>query len=225
MESRDKLLRVFFYSGIGLLIVLAGAFAYSFFSPIFPGRPSYDEFGNNLAPELREKIIERIGKYEELTENEPNIGDHWLQLALSREQLGDFQGAIAANQKAAQYSAGSFLPFLNLGNLYTRLGQYDQAESSYDQAVKNDPVRVSLYRPYVELYSQYLTKKHSKAPELLTAALQLDALKENPELLGLLAVYYRDQGMRDEAIAAFRRLVRADPDNAAAREELEKLQQ
>ncbi len=221
MLSREKFLKVFLIGGIGVLLLLLAAI-------ILPIKkqsalPPIESYGQDLAPADRERFLTRIKEYEQKAKDNSTSADAWLQLGINQEALGAQAYAINSYKKAASINTKSFLPYLNLGNIYVKMGEYSNAEQAYFRALQNDPIKVYLYRPLVELYEQHLTQKKYKVVELLNAGLKEEPLYENAELLGMLAVYYKDAGDVANAIPVYERLVRADPTNDTAKEELAEL--
>ncbi len=220
MVSREKFLKLFFYGGLTVLVILLAGM---FWSGRTPELPPLESFGQHLPPERRQVLLDRIKNYQEKITANPTDADAWLQTAINQTELGAIPWAIKSYQKAGELAPGSFLAFYNLGELYVRTREYEKAEIAYATAVKNDPVRTNLYRPLVQLYSQHLTEKKNKIPQLLNAGLALTPNKDAQDLLGMLAAYYQSVGDRTQAIATYERLVRANPKNTSAKTELEKL--
>ncbi len=204
-----------------IVLVLLGSMLFQKDKPA--GLPPIESYGQDLPQADREKFLTRIAQYQQLVRDNPKVADHWLQLGINQDALGALPHAIISYKKAGELAPNSFLPFLNIGNIYVTMGNYAEAEVAYFTAVKDDPIKVYLYRPLVELYEQHLTNKKYKVPELLNAGLKQEALKENPELLGMLAVYYKDNGDVTNAIPVYERLIKADPSNTAAKDELAEL--
>ncbi len=221
MLSREQFLKLFFVSGLGILLILLVVMLMKREAPV--NLPPLESYGQDLAPEAKARLIARIADYEQKAKDNPKDGDTWLQLGINQNTLGATPYALISYKKSAQINPKSFLPFLNLGNIYVKMGAYSDAERAYFTALQDDPIKVYLYRPMVELYEQHLTQKKYKVPELLNAGLKQEALLENQELLGMLAVYYKDAGDRANAIPVYERLVRADPTNDTAKRELEEL--
>jgi len=64
---------------------------------------------------------------EQVTINEPNNGRAWRNLALSYQNLKNWDGAISANQHALNVESSVPTPLFNLGVLYAQKGDRDQA--------------------------------------------------------------------------------------------------
>jgi len=222
MLEREKWIRYFVWLSLIVVLLVGGVAAYSF---LVRDQLSLEQFGKDLPPEKRARTIELIEKYKTLIKKEPNNPDHWLQLGLNLEQLGDVYGAIKSDEKAAQLGPRAFGTFSVLGALYEKTHQYERAEVAYLTAIKDDPARTFLYAPLVSLYTNYITGKKNKIPELLTAGMALPGNQENPALLEMLAVHYKNEHDVPNAISTYERLLRATPGNATAKEELKELKQ
>ncbi|MBI5134751.1 tetratricopeptide repeat protein [Candidatus Uhrbacteria bacterium] len=220
MFSREKFLKLFFYGGVSILVLIAIAMFTPKSEPTFP---PLESFGSQLDPARRQVLLDRIKQYQDKASANPTDADPWLQMGINQTELGALPWAIKSYQKAGELAPGSFLSFYNLGELYVRTGQYDKAEIAYATAIKADPVRTNLYRPLVQLYQQYLPEKKEKIPQLLNAGLALTENSNSVELLSLLGSYYVSVGDRENSIKAYERLAEIFPNNSAAKEQLDKL--
>src|SRR5262249_52494796 len=64
---------------------------------------------------------------EQVTEREPNNGRAWRNLALARQNLKQWDGAIAANQRSLEIEPAIVTPIFALGVVYALKGDRDQA--------------------------------------------------------------------------------------------------
>ncbi len=218
--TREQFLKYWAGGIIAILLVLGGVGVW-YWKDVSPALE--DQFGQHLDPAERTHLVELIQKYKDLANKEPKNADHWLQLGFHKEKLGNVKGAIASYEKSAQLNPKAFLPFEQVGVLYEKTGQYERAERAYLAAIQNDPVKTYLYLPLVALYMNYVPQKKSLVPELLTAGLNIEGNKDDPALLEMLAVFYKNTGDVKNAISAYEKLLSVTPGNATARAELGEL--
>lgn len=145
-------------------------------------------------------------------------------LALAKQRLGDFEGAVVAWRYANLIRPKNSLSFANLAALYQYdLKQYDRAEKNYLISLANDPGDIPTIRNFFELYF-YSFKDNKKAEALL-----LKAIADNPNKIGdlypLTGRFYADIGLPEKAIEYYQKALDANPNNQAIRKEIERLQQ
>jgi hypothetical protein len=75
---------------------------------------------------------------------EPWAASPWLQLALAREQAGDLEAAHDAILEAIDRDDSDWRTWLVAARLETKLGRFDEAKQSFDQARRLNP-RSSLF--------------------------------------------------------------------------------
>lgn len=114
-----------------------------------------------------------------------------------------------------------WIPFLNLGNLYKILGDYDQANTNYDLAIKISGKDVIPYLAKIELYQLYMKKPAPETMNLYQTALK--TVTDNGNLMIGYANFCRDNGYPDDALKAFEALSKSFPDNKTYQEEIAKL--
>ena len=144
------------------------------------------------------------------------------QIALLKQQLGDFEGARIAWEFANIIRPKNSLSFANLAALYHfDLKQYDKAEKNYLISIANDPKDVPTIRNFFELY-YYAIKDNVKAEAVL-----LKAIDQNPnaaDLYSLLGSFYKETGNREKAILYFKKHLEMNPGNEAVKRELANLE-
>src|SRR5215470_20415454 len=64
---------------------------------------------------------------EQVTAREPKNGRAWRNLALARQNLKQWDGAVAADQRALEVEPSVPTPMFHLGLVYTLEGDRDQA--------------------------------------------------------------------------------------------------
>lgn len=102
-------------------------------------------------------------------------------------QLGDYEKAIAYQEKCTDIAPNYFKAWVNMGFSYKRMGDKDKAFECYETALQYDPQN---YAPlYVSLGNCYIEKgKPVSAVEYLEKAQQLDP--EKADTYAFLAIAY-----------------------------------
>jgi tetratricopeptide (TPR) repeat protein len=99
-----------------------------------------------------------------------------------------------------------------LAEIFSQLGQLDEAIANYERSLSNDKDLTEIYVPLGILY--YQTGQIAKADELLTKAMRTSGdAAETQFFFGLVRAI---QGKTDEALAAMARAVAIDPNYADA---------
>lgn len=196
--------------------------------PEYRGRPvrEYRENPEDVklfTEEQRGLLKQRLSDHAGSIDVNPDVLDPWLQAGLIKKMIGDFEGARDAWEYASLIRPNNFVSFKNLGELYWHyLPDYPRAEENFWKAIKNEPKYIDSYISLAELYRYSYTEKSELAEGPL-----LEGLRENPDskdLMIYLARFYRDYlKNREKAIEYYEKYLILVPDNADAREELEKL--
>ncbi|MBU0509625.1 glycosyltransferase, partial [bacterium] len=140
-----------------------------------------------------------------------------LEEARSRYESGDLVGAaniLQAVVESRMTLAGqdSFEAWQLLGNCFTRLSKFDDAESAYHKAIESDN---SSERPYLGLGTLAMLQENWQAAMYG----YMTALAKNPNTMkGELGVglSMAARRMHDEAMQRFTRVLEHEPDNAEA---------
>lgn len=143
------------------------------------------------------------------------------ELALAKQRLGDFEGAVVAWRYANLIRPTNSISFANLAALYHYdLRQYDKAEENYLISLANDSSDLGTIRNLFALYYDALKDK-PKAEALL-----LKSIEDNPgsaDLYSLLAKFYEDIGLQDKALEYYQKNLELYPGNNAVAKKIEKL--
>ena len=137
----------------------------------------------------------------------------YLERGLVRAQAGDLQGAIAAERQALRIEPRLAQAYVNLIELYARLGQDRLAESAYQSAVRLDPKRADCYYNHgVLLFGE---KQYAPAEAAFRQALALDP--NYPEAHNNLGYLLARQGDAAAAEQEFEKAIAARPNYRLAR--------
>jgi len=189
-------------------------------------------FGFNKTDEL--KIIEQLAKKHpqgetlllraqddiaRINKNEKDL-EAYLDLGIIKTQLGDLTGAEKTYLKSLSVVPRNIIILNNLAFLYLQMKENKKAEQAFLRLLEVTP---NHYQTYIHLSDFYLNTMNDKesAEKILLKGLEI--LPEFPDLLSTLATFYRDQGQRSKAIETFKRLLKVDPYNEMAKQELKKL--
>lgn len=102
-------------------------------------------------------------------------------------QLGDYEKAIAYQQKCTRLVPEYFKAWVNMGAAYKRLGDNEKAYECYDTALQYDPQNYAPF--YLSLGASYIERgKPVSAVEYLERAQRLDP--DKPDIYAFLAIAY-----------------------------------
>ena len=140
-----------------------------------------------------------------------------LDEARRRYEEGDLQGAANALQSVVEHRmtlAGqdSFEAWQLLGNCFTRLNKFDEAETAYHKAIESDD---SSERPYLGLGTLAMLQENWQAAMYG----YMTALAKNPNAMKAelgVGLSMSARKMYDAAIERFERVLSHEPDNAEA---------
>jgi hypothetical protein len=126
---------------------------------VFPA--GFPEEGRNI-------ISSKIEYNVSLLKNDPSNSDAWLDLAILRKTIDDFEGARDIWIFLGAVNPNNALPFANLANLYAfELKDPAKAEENFAKALEKDPSEVVVYRQAYEFY-RFVKKDDAKARDMLT---------------------------------------------------------
>jgi tetratricopeptide (TPR) repeat protein len=137
----------------------------------------------------------------------PESEEAWANLGLVEQQTGRPQQALHAYRAALRLNAGLIPTRVNLGLLYYELGLLSQAQQHLELALSEQP---ELARVRVVLGAIALRKNdHARAwRELQTAALELS---DDPRLHFYLALWYKEAGMKENAVQELETVLALQP--------------
>ncbi len=103
----------------------------------------------------------------------------------------------------------SYLPYVNAGNVYRVLGEFDQAEKRYTEAKVISPGEPTIYLAIAEMYRFDL---HKPSEEVLAVYREaLGRLTEVEQVLIAYGSYLQELGRIEEAIEAYEKLEKLHP--------------
>lgn len=174
-----------------------------------------------LAPERRKELEDTVATSIAVIRTNPQDFNAYVELALAHTELGNLEDAAEAYRTMNQRFPGNFLSYQNLGQLYEQTGKYEMAAEQYLIAIQNAPRNPHEYRFLVNLYTYKYRERASDIPRILQQGLAV--IPGSVDLMGMLAVYYRDHGSREEAIKWYELLLVHDQSNTTALDELKTL--
>lgn len=218
-----------------VLAVLAGVvFAFSTLKNSGPGDEDLSAMKNSIAADpvvtttalTPEQIEKRLEQFRTARELVVAANFDTLQgvneIAMYKEQLGDFEGARIAWEYANIIRPQNSLSFANLAALYHfDLKQYDKAEKNYLISIANDPDDIPTIRNFFELYF-YAVKDFAKAEAVLLKS--IDANPNEADLYSLIGTFYKETGNREKAIEYYKKHLELNPNNENVKRELAKLE-
>lgn len=144
-----------------------------------------------------------VEAYEQALAIDPNHAESRHNLAVLRADQGRLPEAIALLQSLHHYTPA--LETLSL--FYAKQGQYQAAEQSLQQAIKESPNTASLQRNLGSLYMRQ--GLYPAAENALSRSWQLDSTQvETARLLGLL---YQQTRRSERAVSYFHRVISEQP--------------
>ncbi len=161
-----------------------------------------------------EKSIENWREALQLAERLENTrlqsGSH-NGLGIVYADLGRYDDAIAAYQRASALDPKFAAPHNGLGNVYRDLGRHDDAIAAFQRAIELDPKFAYPHNGLGNVYHDL--GRHDEAIAAFQRASELDPKEAAPH--NGLGNVYDDLGRHDDAIAAYQRASELDPKNAA----------
>ena len=205
-----------------------GYLAYYFGEPATPSPTSIEYFfsfdvkNQNLSPETIQIYREKFDEAQTQIQKKPNDINHWLSMAIIKKGIGDYEGAYDILNYANRKWPDNFTVLYNLADLYANfLNQPAKAEEIYKSLMEKQPANVNLRLALAELYRYKIPGKEGEYENVLLAGLKV--LPNDGNLIGPLALYYRQTNQIDKAIEYYEKLVQIAPNNETAKEDLAEL--
>jgi len=178
------------------------------------------EEGNQLF--TQKQYSEALAKYEEFLEKNPTVQQVKANIANCYREMGKYDEALTAYRNlqdeikqdkgslAGDKMAASLLA--NIGDVYVRKGELDQASQYFQQSIEIDPADEVLAFNVAEIY--FKQGDSDKAISYYKLAIKI---KETwPRPYKQLGYAYLNKGEYKLAIDAFKKFLELDPDNPQA---------
>ena len=128
-------------------------------------------FSSVFSPEAQRLMTQKIEASIAALEKNPQLFDEWMQLAILRKTVDDYEGARQIWEFLKTTNPQQPGPYANLAALYTyELKNPDLAERNFAQAIQKGPNEVSVWRNGYDFY-RYVRKDDGKAKETLQAGI------------------------------------------------------
>ncbi|OGZ34120.1 MAG: hypothetical protein A2Y98_02185 [Candidatus Portnoybacteria bacterium RBG_19FT_COMBO_36_7] len=167
------------------------------------------------------------GQFENLKsklQQNPDDFNSWVTLGILKKTVNDYEGARDVWIYAGQIRPKSSSPFANLGDLYANfLNEPAKAEENIKKAIENDPNDINFYFSLADIYRYKIPGKEALYEQTLLEA--LNKFIDDVNIISSLASYYRLTNQTEKAIQFYEKLVKLNPDNETARQDLEELKQ
>lgn len=154
---------------------------------------------------------------------DPDNPEGWLTYGLSAFQLGNTEVAIEALEKAIELNPGHFRAVLSLAELYVRRGNTVEAETCFNQALKNaadqNERAETFYKWGVHKVRQL---DHEQARTLFGHALKESATNDlRKKILQELVALYEQQKNVPRILSAMKEYLKLDPSREEYRKKLD----
>lgn len=176
----------------------------------------------NIQPEAIKIYQDRFDEVASSLKKNNDDFNSWLFLGIIKKGVGDFEGARDVWTYAAQIRPNSSTPLANLADLYANfLNQPAKGLDMIKKAIASDPNDYNFYLMMAEIYRYRVPGQEAMYETAILDAIQ--KFPDNPNLIGPLALYYRQTNQTKKAIEFYEKLVKLAPDNQAAKEDLAEL--
>lgn len=178
--------------------------------------------GKNLSAETLQRFQEDFDEVKAILEKNPRNFNNLLFLGVVKKGVGDYEGTRDVLEYAGKLRPKSSSPFFNLGDLYGYfLNEPEKAEANFLKALENDPYSYSIFLNLADFYRYKYPGKEDLYDKVLLSG--LERIPEEVNIIAALAAYYRETGQVDKAITFYERLLKLNPLNETAKEDLAEL--
>ncbi|HYM82435.1 MAG TPA: tetratricopeptide repeat protein [Candidatus Limnocylindria bacterium] len=158
---------------------------------------------------------EAIALFERRIQLDPNSGEAYYYIGLSRKEMKQNLEALTALQRAAELDSTKGDRFFWLGVVYDVQKQPDEARQAFERSVQFDSTSNLAGKAYRQLgFYRLLSKDWTGAVRLLERAVQLDS--RDVQAWVWLGQGYQNAGNRNKAMEAYRKALELDPNQADA---------
>lgn len=153
-------------------------------------------------------ILRATTLYDQLLQEEPEVGEYYLRAALFFEENKEYQRAIDTYIKGIKIEPDSAELHAGLGLAYLSLKQIDRASAAFNQALKIDPHNVDALAGLGVV--KMLQENYQESEKLIRTALSLDPAGIAP--LSAFGDLMMKKKNYKEAENAYRKLLKLRPD-------------
>jgi len=172
---------------------------------IIDDRPSIADNGTEIAPRGSDPMIELPSPK---TREEQS-----LARAVELQSGGNLEAALQELERAIAYNPRFTRAYIESGDIYVELGQFEQAERKYAAAVRNEPRNYMAQYRHASVLHKLGSLEESKRAYLRALSIRPGAFDAN---LGL-SIVHLESGYAEQAAPYAQRAVRADPPSGRAR--------
>lgn len=183
---------------------------------------SFENKNPNLTPEVFAMFQQRFDETKKTLQANSDDFNNWLYLGVLKKGVGDYEGSRDVFIYAGQIRPQSSTPFTNLADLYGYfLNDPIKAEENIKKAIVNDPNDYNLYLALADIYRYKFPERQGAYEQTMLEA--ITKFPDNANLIAPLAAYFRDVNQTEKAIEWYEKLVKLQPDNQEAKQDLEAL--
>ncbi len=186
-------------------------------------RKAYEQ---GLQSMLKNKLNDAQKDFEKAVAVYPQYADAWVSLGKLQLERNAVAPAREALKKAMECDPKLVAPYMELGLLAARDGNWPESGKYLDRAVELDPVDFPQAW-YADAVANYNLAKYDAAEKAARAAVKLDPRHVNPRssyLLGLVLTEKKDYTGAAQELAAYIKLAPNAPDLSQAKDELARLE-
>lgn len=217
MSKKTKIIIVV----VAVVLILGGLFAWKTWS--WQGKMGdLRGYISSLFSGEEENLPEDVKAAYDVLKNDPSNTSAYMKIAAWKKDNDKLEDAIELYEKALEVKPDDTLLLMNSAELYTRNKQYTEAAEAYQKVIEVNPKWLASYRNLADLYRYQMPERQIEIPSILKKGLEANSENEL-YFVGPLAVYYKDFGPKSEAISWYERLLKLDPTNTTAKNELEEL--
>jgi len=136
-----------------------------------------------------------------------------LARAVDLQSGGNLEAALRELERAIAYNPRFTRAYIESGDIYVEMGQYEQAERQYAAAVRTEPRNYMAQYRHASVLHKLGSLEESKRAYLRALSIRPGAFDAN---LGL-SIVHLESGYAEQAISYAQRAVRADPPSGRAR--------
>ena len=190
-----------------------------------------DEINNiENEEETNEAIDENISDNEPIVDKAKQEAEYFefINEGLKFKSEGDagdkdsYYKSIEAYQKASDVAGGKvWIPYLNLGNVYRLVSDFDNDEKSYDKGIEIAPEGI-IYKAKIDMYRYELKKSEEEVIVLYDEA--IEKVVDNTDLVKNYAVYLCNIERYADSLEYWKIISEKFPDEQMYRNEIAELE-